>query len=599
MKTSTIHSILAMLLTFVLTNPSPSMVCECIVSGETKSATIEFPGEIHCYVFWGEVGQGIVIEIADIDTAWPPRVQLYDPSGARVAEAVDTSYPYTCATIENYQLEMTGIYTIVVSYGGGTSEYGLSLVLTGGTMTSLEDRDGGDVTPSAARSGTITLPGDTDIYMCYCQMGQRIVIEIADDDAAWPPRVQLYDPSGAQVAEVVDRSYPYTYAAIENHRLEMTGIYTIIVSYSGGTSEYGISVAVIPPKTPYGLYPYDPLPPDGNSVDLCDWDTLSWCPVDDATGYDVYFAGSSCMPLEKVAENIPDPWMPMPAVEDGQVGSWRVVAHTPSEDIQGPTWWFATEYISCCALTISALGEGSIIDPNEKLKEYSCGEVVSVAAVADPNYEFVRWEGSAVDANKILIEYQDSMGSQILVTVDDAYTLTAVFEEVLFDFPLDSDPGWIMEGQWEFGVPTGQGGREHGNPDPTSGHTGQYVIGVNLNGDYSVEMGGPYSLVAGPFDLSGYSDVNLRFARWLNTDEPRYVTASINVSTDCENWFAPWGSETEIADSQWVPVKYLLGDEANGQSVIYVRWTYQVVDERAYPYSGWNLDNIQLCGKRQ
>ena len=125
------------------------------------------------------------------------------------------------------------------------------------------------------------------------------------------------------------------------------------------------------------------------------------------------------------------------------------------------------------------------------------------------------------------------------------------------------------------------------------------MIGVNLNGDYDVEMGGPYSLVAGPFDLYGYSDVNLRFARWLNTDEPRYVTASIEVSTENENWRRSWQSETAITDSQWIPVKYFLGSEVDGKSAVYLRWTYQVVRERAYPSSGWNLDDIQLCGKRQ
>jgi hypothetical protein len=91
MKTSTTHSILAVLLTFVLANPSSSMVCDCIVSGETKSATIEFAGETHCYVLRGEVGQGIVIHMADDDAAWSPRIQLYDPNGVRIAEAVDES----------------------------------------------------------------------------------------------------------------------------------------------------------------------------------------------------------------------------------------------------------------------------------------------------------------------------------------------------------------------------------------------------------------------------------------------------------------------------------------------------------------------------
>ena len=309
------------------------------------------------------------------------------------------------------------------------------------------------------------------------------------------------------------------------------------------------------------------------------------------------------MPMEKIAENIPDPYVPIPAVEGGQVCSWRVVAHTPSGDIQGPTWWFVAEPGSPppCSLTLSAIGQGSIVEPNEGFHEYSCGEVVSVTAVADPNYEFVRWEGSAVDANKIMPEYQDSRGSKISVTVDGAYTLKAIFEEVLFESTLDIDPGWTKDGQWEFGMPTGQGGGRYGNPDPASGHTGQNVFGVNLNGDYDTTIGGPYSLKTNPFNLIGYNDVKLRFWRWLNTDYVDYVKCSLEISLDGNIWSLVWQNpeREEIADSAWNSVECDISSLADGQPAVYARWTYRILRERAYPYSGWNLDDIQLSGKRQ
>ncbi|MHC4619906.1 MAG: hypothetical protein ACYTEQ_19340 [Planctomycetota bacterium] len=34
------------------------------------------------------------------------------------------------------------------------------------------------------------------------------------------------------------------------------------------------------------------------------------------------------------------------------------------------------------------------------------------------------------------------------------------------------------------------------------------------------------------------------------------------------------------------------GARAFGQPTIYVRWSYAVIQERAYPYSGWNIDDI-------
>jgi hypothetical protein len=638
MKTSKTKLILAIVtsLTFMLFNASPSVASECIVSGETKCATIEFGGETHSYYFWAEAGQGVVIEMADLSVSvsdsnalagLEPRIQLYAPNGIRIA---DSGWDYSRAAIDNCPLTMTGTYTIVASdvdASGGygvywretipdTGDYGLSLVVTEGTTTCLQDRDGGDMTDGRTQSGTITPGGDLDAYVFYGQPGQGVAIELADRSTSGvlEPRVRLYDPNGVLVA---DSGWKDSYAAIENYQLKMAGIHTVVVSeadasggygvywreYTPDTGEYGLSVSVMPPKNPYGLYPYHPLPADGNSVSLCEWDTLSWWPVDGATGYDVYFAGSPCTPLEKMAQNIPDPYMLIPPVEEEQVCYWKVVAHTSDGDIEGPTWWFATQPCppSPCSLSLSAIGQGSIVDPNEPSREYPCGEVVPVIAVADPDFEFVRWEGSAVDANKVVIENQDTTGSQVWVTVDGPYTLKAIFEEVLFDFPLDIDPGWTRDGQWEFGTPSGQGGDQYGNSDPTSGYTGPNVLGVNLNGDYDVRVGGPYCLVAGPFDLRSYRSVRLSFWSWLNTDWADYVKNSLEMSLDGKTWLLVTHNPQReaVADSTWSRWECAIDSWADNEPQVYLRWSYQILAERAYPYSGWNLDDIQLCGKRQ
>ena len=59
---------------------------------------------------------------------------------------------------------------------------------------------------------------------------------------------------------------------------------------------------------------------------------------------------------------------------------------------------------------------------------------------------------------------------------------------------MNTNPGWTMQGQWAWGQPTGGGGLSYGNPDPTAGYTGSDVCGVNLGGDYSTTVGGPYYL---------------------------------------------------------------------------------------------------------
>jgi len=369
MKASTTMSILAVALFLAvhLLHPLPSMAAEgtasldssedpdggCIASAETKSGTISPGADTDSFTFYGQAGQGVVIEMPRISGHLYPRLQLYDPNALRVAS--DESWPSTRASVENYQLQMTGIYTIVASNDhpyGLTGEYGLSLVLAPGTTISQQDPDGGDIASDETKTGKIFPAGDTDAYCFYGLSGQRIVIEMARISGGLYPRLQLYDPNGVRATS--HEPWPSTRASIEGYELQMTGIYTIVASNDypyGLTGEYGLSLSLIPPSDPRGLCPYDPLPLNGQTLSLCDWDTLSlscW-PVETATNYDVYFARGPCDPLQKVAENIPDPCVPtlaLPALENKHhLCSWKVIAHTPEGDIQGPTWSFLLE---CC-----------------------------------------------------------------------------------------------------------------------------------------------------------------------------------------------------------------------------------------------------------
>jgi hypothetical protein len=167
-----------------------------------------------------------------------------------------------------------------------------------------------------------------------------------------------------------------------------------------------------------------------------------------------------------------------------------------------------------------------------------------------------------------------------------------------YDFTLDSSPGWTMEGEWAFGQPTGGGAIKYGYPDPTGGYAGQNVYGVNLDGDYGTALGGPYYLTAGPLDCRDYHKIRLKFARWLNTDEPNYVTSKIELSADGADWTTIWEhtGTLDITDDGWRIMEYDIHSIADRQPIIYLRWSYAVVQERAYPYSGWNIDDIQLLG---
>ncbi len=191
-----------------------------------------------------------------------------------------------------------------------------------------------------------------------------------------------------------------------------------------------------------------------------------------------------------------------------------------------------------------------------------------------------------------------------LVNIEDVSMLAGDwlkgYPQVLYNFTFDTFPGWSAHGMWAFGMPAGLGGTSNGNPDPASGYTGQNVYGVNLNGDYTTTVGGPYYLTSPPFDCSGSRQVHLGFKRWLNTDYPPFVESTVEVSSNGTDWYLVWQSPNDVPveDAGWKDISYDISPVADNEPTVYVRWGYQVNDNRAFPYSGWNIDDVVITGNR-
>ncbi|UCG33567.1 MAG: S8 family serine peptidase, partial [Phycisphaerales bacterium] len=164
----------------------------------------------------------------------------------------------------------------------------------------------------------------------------------------------------------------------------------------------------------------------------------------------------------------------------------------------------------------------------------------------------------------------------------------AVGTPALFDeHTLDSDPGWLTEGDWAYGVPQGSGG------DPISGYTGPNVYGYNLEGMYPSSLPATY-LTMPPVNCTGLTRVTLDFARWLGVEANRYDGASVEVSTDGRAWSTVWRNGTEdLQETDWSLQSYNLSQWADDEPFVQIRWTMGPTDSNT-EYSGWNLDDIRL-----
>ena len=167
--------------------------------------------------------------------------------------------------------------------------------------------------------------------------------------------------------------------------------------------------------------------------------------------------------------------------------------------------------------------------------------------------------------------------------------------QVIYSADMATDPGWTLDSQWAWGVPTGSGGGRHGSPDPTAGHTGTHVVGYNLAGDYENDISTTRWAVTPAIDCSGYENVSLNFYRWLNVEEPSYDHAYVEVSNNGSSWTTIWQNGTEVTDSSWSVQQFDISAIADGQSTVQVRWGMGTTDG-SWQYSGWNLDDVQLAG---
>jgi M6 family metalloprotease-like protein len=159
---------------------------------------------------------------------------------------------------------------------------------------------------------------------------------------------------------------------------------------------------------------------------------------------------------------------------------------------------------------------------------------------------------------------------------------------------MDTDPGWTLEGQWQWGTPAGGGG-EHGNPDPVAGYTGAKVIGYNLAGDYANSITSTLWAKTPAMNCTGRTGVTLTFYRWLNVELPLYDRAYIQVSNNGSTWSTVWQNTTVITDSSWSLQTVDISAVADNQATVYVRWGIGPTDS-SWRYSGWNIDDVMVMG---
>lgn len=199
----------------------------------------------------------------------------------------------------------------------------------------------------------------------------------------------------------------------------------------------------------------------------------------------------------------------------------------------------------------------------------------------------------------------DAVGN---VTVDANggawYSADTLGWAVYFEETMDTDPAWTIDNGsftsaqgWAFGQPTGQEQDGYGGPDPTSGHTGDNVYGINLNGDAPEGANeNELTLTTPSIDLSDATAIQLSYWRWLGVERDTYDHARVRLSVDGGAWTVLWeNGSTTINESAWSEHVLDITAAAAGHADVRIQWTYGLTDG-SWNYAGWNIDDVRIEG---
>jgi hypothetical protein len=157
---------------------------------------------------------------------------------------------------------------------------------------------------------------------------------------------------------------------------------------------------------------------------------------------------------------------------------------------------------------------------------------------------------------------------------------------LVFHDNFEADDGWDLSGEWERGLPSGQGSA---SGDPALAYSGAGVLGNDLSG--SGAFPGDYEpnamewALTPPLSTVGFSNLELILRRKLG------VASDDAASITVENVFQQqvWTSDNGVDDADWVEFRLPVPSADNQASVQIGFWLVAGPTGQSY---GWNLDEV-------
>jgi hypothetical protein len=190
--------------------------------------------------------------------------------------------------------------------------------------------------------------------------------------------------------------------------------------------------------------------------------------------------------------------------------------------------------------------------------------------------------------------YSVAVESGQVADVEGAFAAAGALGQVVIDVPLayyianmDTDPGWTLESQWQYGNPS----YPANSNGPPSAFTGSKIIAYNLSGNYLNNLSARYATTPA-INTTGASSLTLRFMRWLRTRNQDAV--SVQASANGTAWTTLWSTTGAVSDTSWRAVQYDVPAALVGSPTLRFRWS--LASNNNLNDVGWNIDDVELLG---
>ncbi|HEX4794714.1 MAG TPA: SdrD B-like domain-containing protein [Humisphaera sp.] len=219
-----------------------------ILSGQTKAGTINRTGDLDVFTFAVPAGNSFDISLGDASaaSAMHPYLQVFAPDGTRILNTGSSGVNTSVGSTYQAPATLGGTYTAVVQdfFGSATGPYDLELAVAPASQTADSNGDGGTISNTQTKAGTISRTGDIDVFTFSCSGGDTFDLSLADSSAASGvhPYLQVFAPSGARIINNGSSGINTSVSNVYHVPSTGAGTYTIVAQDFFGTGLGGYNL---------------------------------------------------------------------------------------------------------------------------------------------------------------------------------------------------------------------------------------------------------------------------------------------------------------------------------------------------------------------